>query len=151
MPEPRGKKVGVMLGVVLAAASLLIGWSMISDQGKQSGQQAEQERRDDIGKTRLRVAIQPTGKGGLVFSRYINCPGDKRCIRLNTMELDDFVLDSSRACSQMYGGPSKAWVVGILNGQPVNEELNVSNGCQIARWNQLAPILGLPKSSSRVS
>jgi len=151
MQESNRKKAGVLLGIVLAAASLLVGWSMISEESTQSGRKAQQEAIQGIGKTNLRVAIQPTGKGGLVFSRYISCPNDRRCKKLNTISLEDFQLPSDRACSQQYGGPSLAWVVGTLNGQTVNIEMNVSDGCQIARWNKLAPLLGIPKSTSKVS
>ena len=47
-------------------------------------------------------------------------------------------------CTQIYGGPQVARVVGIVSGKRVSARLSRVNGCQIARWNQLSPWL-LPR------
>lgn len=49
-------------------------------------------------------------------------------------------------CSQLYGGPEVSHVTGIWRGKPVKAEFNRANGCEIARWDSLAPLLGeLPR------
>ena len=146
--KPKKSRVGFLLGIVLAASSLLIAWSMINEQSSDSGRQAEKDRIQNQGNTHLRIAIQPTGAKGLVLSRYIDCPSDKHCAQVNKLSLNDLELPANRACTQQYAGPTLAWITGVLNGQNVKVYMNVSNGCEISRWNRLAPILGIPKSSS---
>ena len=49
------------------------------------------------------------------------------------------------ACTQIYGGPQVARVSGIVNGKRVWVTFNRTDGCQIERWNKLAPWL-LPRA-----
>lgn len=44
-------------------------------------------------------------------------------------------------CTMEYGGPATARVTGIWAGRPVDARYNRSNGCQIARWDNLVPLL----------
>ena len=44
-------------------------------------------------------------------------------------------------CTQIYGGPQVARVVGYLQGRRVWARFTRENGCQIARWNRLSPWL----------
>lgn len=44
-------------------------------------------------------------------------------------------------CTQIYGGPQVARVVGYLKGKRVWARFTRENGCQIARWNKLSPWL----------
>jgi hypothetical protein len=45
------------------------------------------------------------------------------------------------ACTQIYGGPQKARVVGVVGGRRVWATFTRTNGCEIARWNKLSPWL----------
>jgi hypothetical protein len=45
------------------------------------------------------------------------------------------------ACTQIYGGPQRARVTGVLAGQRVWATFSRSDGCQIARWAKLSPWL----------
>jgi hypothetical protein len=45
------------------------------------------------------------------------------------------------ACTQIYGGPQKARVVGVVGGKRVWATFTRTNGCEIARWNRLVPWL----------
>ncbi len=45
------------------------------------------------------------------------------------------------ACTEIYGGPQTATVTGTLAGSPVTAELSRTNGCEIARWDALVPLL----------
>ena len=47
------------------------------------------------------------------------------------------------SCTQEYGGPQRARVVGTVDGTQVTAELTRANGCEIARWDSLAPLLAI--------
>ncbi len=51
----------------------------------------------------------------------------------------------SAVCTEIYGGPDTARVVGVVAGRPVWATFNLSNGCHIERWNRFSPWL-LPTS-----
>lgn len=44
-------------------------------------------------------------------------------------------LDPSTACTEIYGGPQRAEVSGVLKGQAIHSEFSRSNGCLISQWN----------------
>jgi hypothetical protein len=44
-------------------------------------------------------------------------------------------------CTQVYGGPERATIVGTWNGRPVNASYKRTDGCEIARWRKLGPVL----------
>ncbi|MFD7439791.1 SSI family serine proteinase inhibitor [Streptomyces sp. NPDC059909] len=44
-------------------------------------------------------------------------------------------------CTQMYGGPATAHVTGTWRGRTVDATFDRSNGCEIARWQTLEPVL----------
>jgi Subtilisin inhibitor-like len=48
------------------------------------------------------------------------------------------------ACTQIYGGPEVARIVGRVKGQPIFAGFHRHDGCGIARWNKLAPWLVPP-------
>jgi hypothetical protein len=45
------------------------------------------------------------------------------------------------ACTQIYGGPQVARVVGTVQGRRIWAKLSRTNGCEISRWDRLAPWL----------
>ncbi|MBT2247362.1 serine protease inhibitor [Arthrobacter sp. BHU FT2] len=47
-----------------------------------------------------------------------------------------------RLCTQQYGGPQQAVVTGTFGGRRVYTTLTLTDGCEIARWRALAPLLG---------
>jgi hypothetical protein len=51
-------------------------------------------------------------------------------------------------CTEIYGGPQVARVVGMLDGRKVWARFTRTNGCQISRWNKLSPWL-LPAGGVR--
>jgi hypothetical protein len=53
----------------------------------------------------------------------------------------------SQLCTQIYGGPEVARVVGRVRGAPVRVTFTRTDGCQISRWNALSPWL-LPAGGS---
>ena len=44
-------------------------------------------------------------------------------------------------CTEIYGGPDTALVVGTVEGRRVWAKVQRRNGCEIARWNRLSPWL----------
>jgi len=45
-------------------------------------------------------------------------------------------------CTQLYGGPQTASIRGTLRGEPVDARFSRTDGCQIARWEQVGDLLG---------
>jgi hypothetical protein len=52
------------------------------------------------------------------------------------------------ACTQIYGGPQSALVTGTFEGKRVWARFSRHDGCQISRWNRLAPWLLPPGGAS---
>ena len=44
-------------------------------------------------------------------------------------------------CTEVYGGPEEATVTGTLRGERIEAEFSRVNGCEIARWDALTPLL----------
>lgn len=44
-------------------------------------------------------------------------------------------------CTFVYGGPQTAAVVGTWNGSAVDAKFSRANGCEIARWDAIEPVL----------
>lgn len=47
-----------------------------------------------------------------------------------------------KLCTQQYGGPQVALVTGTFHGRPVRSIFTLTDGCEIARWNAMGPLLG---------
>ncbi|MEU6862396.1 SSI family serine proteinase inhibitor [Streptomyces sp. NPDC046876] len=67
------------------------------------------------------------------------------CARLDRLERDaedPFApTDDRRVCSLQHGGPAVARITGTWRGQKVDATFRRTNGCEIARWNKLEPVL----------
>jgi len=44
-------------------------------------------------------------------------------------------------CTEIYGGPQRARVVGTVNGRRIFATFARSNGCEIDRWQRISPWL----------
>ena len=44
-------------------------------------------------------------------------------------------------CTEIYGGPQVALVVGVVQGRRVWAKLQQRNGCEIERWTRVSPWL----------
>ena len=44
-------------------------------------------------------------------------------------------------CTEIYGGPQQARVVGTVKGRHVRAALSRTNGCEITRWQRISPWL----------
>jgi hypothetical protein len=50
-------------------------------------------------------------------------------------------VPANRLCTMQYGGPATAHVIGKWAGRPVDAWFDRRDGCRIARWNSLVPLL----------
>jgi hypothetical protein len=53
-------------------------------------------------------------------------------------------LRKDLVCTEIYGGPQKARVVGTLAGRRIWATFTRTNGCEIARWSEISPWLVPP-------
>ncbi len=51
---------------------------------------------------------------------------------------------TGQLCSQIYGGPQTAHITGTANGKSVNLRIGRTDGCGVADWQTLEPLLGAP-------
>ncbi|EOR72804.1 hypothetical protein JCM3263A_21200 [Thermobifida fusca] len=64
------------------------------------------------------------------------------CAALDRAGTDVFEpVPADQPCILVYGGPETATVRGRIDHTDVNAEFSRTNGCEIARWEQLAPLL----------
>jgi hypothetical protein len=49
-----------------------------------------------------------------------------------------------QVCTQLYGGPQRAEVTGRITGRPVEVTVTRADGCGVADWSLLQPLLGPP-------
>jgi Subtilisin inhibitor-like len=50
-------------------------------------------------------------------------------------------LPKDSVCTEIYGGPQRARVVGVLAGKRIWATFTRTNGCEIGRWNRVSPWL----------
>ncbi|WNI16523.1 hypothetical protein [Actinacidiphila sp. ITFR-21] len=59
-------------------------------------------------------------------------------------------VPEGQACTMIYGGPQTAEVIGTWAGRWVRESYRRTNGCEVARWSRMVPVLPAPtRSGSR--
>ncbi len=67
---------------------------------------------------------------------------DLACRRLTAASVRLFApLPPDMACTQIYGGPQMARVIGTIAGKRVWATFSRTDGCQISRWERLSPWL----------
>jgi hypothetical protein len=89
----------------------------------------------------LTVQVEPGGKRAVV---RCNAPEDSEaCGALDAKLFHQ--TPGNVACTQQYGGPDTATVKGTFQGEPVDARFARRNGCEIARWEDAAPLLEAAK------
>ncbi len=69
----------------------------------------------------------------------------RACRRLASAGAKPFAPTPENAvCTEIYGGPQKARVVGTVGTTRVRATFARTNGCEIARWNRISPWLVPP-------
>jgi hypothetical protein len=65
------------------------------------------------------------------------------CRAAERLEPRDFYpVPDNVACTDIFGGPETARITGTLRGERVSATFSRSNGCEIHRWDTVAPLLG---------
>jgi Subtilisin inhibitor-like len=95
----------------------------------------------------LTITYRPAGAAGGEQTATLTCDPDggthpdptKACDAL--LENEDALesVPGDVACTEIYGGPQ----VATITGGPVHASFSRSNGCEIARWEALRPVLEL--------
>ena len=96
----------------------------------------------------LQITYWPEGKDGESRTATLTCEpnggthpnADKACVALDAHPEALHPLPADTACTQIYGGDQ----VALVEGNGVHAIFNRSNGCEIERWDALAPVLELP-------
>ena len=85
--------------------------------------------------TQLTVRVDPDGKGPEPAKQ-----AEVRSARgLRQADLEPVPDDV--ACTEQFGGPETATISGRLDGREVAARFARNNGCEIARWEKVAPLL----------
>jgi hypothetical protein len=96
---------------------------------------------DGAGHTRTyRVRCDATGDTGDTTD---DRAGDA-CRRLTEIGGPVAPVPAGQACSMIYGGPQTAKVSGVWGGRDVQESYRRTNGCEVARWSRMVPVLPNP-------
>ena len=96
----------------------------------------------------LQITYWPEGKDGQSRTATLTCDPNggthpdpaKACAALDAHPEALHPVPGDMACTQIYGGEQ----VALIEGNGVHAIFNRSNGCEIERWNALAPVLELP-------
>jgi hypothetical protein len=63
------------------------------------------------------------------------------CAHLDGLDDPFAALPADVMCTEQYGGPQTAHVVGRWDGDEVDLELARNDGCRIAQWDALVPVV----------
>jgi hypothetical protein len=95
------------------------------------------------GATELSVKLDPDGPGGQeAMTESIVCEAgadDSVCASLTAEDMAPVPPDT--ACTEIYGGPDEATLEGTIAGEPVSAAFTRANGCEIERFDRIAPLL----------
>jgi hypothetical protein len=101
------------------------------------------------GRGELTVEVD-LGDGSAVQSWTLTCDGavggshpraEAACAHLQSLEAPFAPLRADAVCTEIYGGPQTARVLGQWKGEPVDLELARSNGCLMSQWDGLVPLV----------
>ena len=101
---------------------------------------------DDELESKLELSVQANEKAA-PETATLTCPGAKAkdrdiCAALDVVAPKVFEpVPVDQACTAIYGGPRKATITGRYQDEPVSAVFTQENGCEIARWNQIKPVL----------
>ncbi|MGY1804074.1 SSI family serine proteinase inhibitor [Blastococcus sp. SYSU D00922] len=139
--------------VVLALASVAVLSACATGPGDDAagGDPADSTAAGDIAQADddLQVTLDP-GDGSPVQEWTLSCrdtpegshpDAGAACEHLSGMRDPFAPLVADAVCTEQYGGPETARVIGRWDGEPVDLELSRSDGCRIAQWDALGPLL----------
>jgi hypothetical protein len=101
--------------------------------------------------TSLRITVWPEGRERRAARvRTLRCgPAGgtlsrpaRACRRLTALDAPFRPVPEDIACTQIYGGPQEARVVGTFRGRRIWVTFRRTDGCEIGRWNRVAFLFG---------
>src|SRR5687768_5363948 len=124
-----------MRPLLVAAVALAVGLAACGEDGE-----SEQVRELEAD---LAVTVRPEGPEGPVRRSRIECErlgpraDNAPCRLLAGLRPQQLApVPAGTACTQIYGGPATARVRGELLGRRVDARFELSDGCQIERWDR---------------
>jgi hypothetical protein len=96
--------------------------------------------------TELTVRLDPDGKGPEPAKeatvRCASAAESAVCTRASALEPADVApVEPDTACTQQFGGPETGILRGQVRGKAIDARFSRTNGCEIARWDKVAPLL----------
>jgi len=104
-----------------------------------------------VASTSLHITVWPHGQGHAPKRTYtLTCAlvGGmlphlaSACARLAPLKTPFAPTPKEMACTQIYGGPQEAVVVGRFRGEQVRARFSRKDGCEIARWERIRFLFG---------
>jgi hypothetical protein len=94
------------------------------------------------------VTFWPEGRHGNPTKVVLECEPvggthprpDEACTSLHAEEEALAPVAGDVACTQIFGGPQEARIVGEVRGRAIDASFSRNNGCEIDRWDRLAPV-----------
>ena len=148
-------------GTVALAALLLAGCASLepggspddpvtSDDSPGSSPSPTQEPPAEPVTADLTIVVDATGEGATqTFTLTCEPAGGDHpdpaaaCAALARAGVDAFApTPRGVACTEQWGGPQVATVQGTVDGEQISVRFDRTNGCQISRWDRLAPVFG---------
>ena len=98
-----------------------------------------------VASTSLHITVWPEGSDGPKRAWTLRCAPvggtlprrATACRRLASMSRPFRNVPKDVVCTEIYGGPQKAFVTGRLRGHRVRASFDRHDGCEIARWNRV--------------
>jgi hypothetical protein len=128
--------------VVVVLALVLAVFAASCGEGESGAEPAAPE-------TSVEVTLWPNGRGSEGAQTVVlTCEPaggthpspEEACAALDAEEDALEPVPGDVACTQIYGGPQEARVAGALRGREIDTSFNRTNGCEIDRWDRLAPL-----------
>jgi hypothetical protein len=102
-------------------------------------------------RTDVEVVVWPSGPAGDSLTASLTCepdggshPNPAAACRALAEHADALEpVPGNVLCTQIYGGPEVARIRGRVDGVAVSASFNRRHGCEITRWEKLAPVLAL--------
>lgn len=85
--------------------------------------------------TRLVIEVRPTGKDPAKRTVITRLPP-------GVTAADFAPVPRETACAEIYGGPATARIDGTLDGEPLHATFDLTNACEMQRWDRVAELLG---------
>ena len=123
----------------MAVVLLLCGWLLLAGCGDREEAPARV--------TELVVRLDRDGPQGPEAAKELRLSCDEgdasaACRAAGRLKPRDFgPVPDNVACTDIFGGPQTARIAGTLRGERVSASFSRSDGCEINRWETVAPLL----------